>query len=181
ILKKEKNYRNFLIADALLVSALMADSFYAVNAIQKFSLPESYAGIFTVVVMSSMIGGTIIFGFLADRYGHKLNLLIASSATAASSAIALISPSIEIYYVVFIGSASTATLINMSRLAIVAELCSEEDRPTYISLTNVITAPFILSAIAGGWFANQFGYNIIFIAASLLALTSVFLYMTIVK
>lgn len=181
ILKKNKNFRNFLIADALLITALMADAFYAVNALQKFSLPDSFAGIFTVIVMISIMTGNLLFGFLADKYGHKLTLLVAAVSSVAACIIAVISPSIEIYFFVFAGSASTTTLIQLSRLPIVAELCSEEDRPTYVSLTNVLTAPFILSAMAGGWIANSFGYNFVFIAGGIFAAASAFWYLAMVE
>jgi MFS family permease len=181
LLKKNKNFRNFLIADALLITALMADAFYAVNALQKFSLPDSFAGIFTVIVMISIMTGNLLFGFIADKYGHKLTLSIAAVSSVAACIIAVISPSIEIYFFVFVGSASTTTLIQLSRLSIIAELCSEEDRPTYISLTNVLTAPFILSAMAGGWIANSFGYNFVFAAGGLSAFASALWYLTMVE
>ncbi len=181
VLKAEKNYRNFLIADALLIAALMADAFYAVNALKKFNLPESYAGIFTVIMMVSMLTGNLIYGFLADHFGHKLNLLIASTSTFAACIAALLAPSIEFYFIAFIGSASTASLIQLSRLTIIAELCAEEDRPTYIALTNILTSPFILISILGGWFANKLGYNIVFILAGIFALSSAIWFYTMVK
>jgi MFS family permease len=181
ILKEEKNYRNYIIADALLVSALMADAFFAVYALEKFSLPESYAGIFTVIMMSSIILGNILFSYIADTLGHKLNLLLAGVSIGIASLIALLSPVKEIYLIVFVGSAFTAALIHMSRLTIIAELCSEEDRPTYVALTNMITAPFILSAIVGGWIATKFGYEFVFVMASIFAFTSSFWYLTKVK
>ncbi len=172
ILKEEKNYRNYIVADALLITALMADAFYAVYALEKFSLADSYAGIFTIIMMSSVILGNILFSYIADNFGHRLNLLFAGTATGIASLVALLSPVKEIYFIAFVGSAFTAALIHMSRLTIIAELCAEEDRPTYVALTNMITAPFILSAIAGGWIANHFGYNIVFIIAAVFAFSS---------
>jgi len=181
ILKNEKNYRNYIIADSLLITALMADAFFAVYALEKFSLAESYAGIFTVIMMSSIIFGNLIFGYIADTFGHKLNLQLAGLSIGIASLAALLSPVKEIYFIAFVGSAFTAALIHMSRLTIIAEICSEEDRPTYVALTNMITAPFILSAIAGGWIAAKFGYEFVFIIASLFAFTSSMWYMTKVK
>jgi MFS family permease len=181
LLKQEKNYRNYLIADALLTASLMADSFYAVNAITKFGLPESYAGIFTAIIMTSMVAGNLIYGYLADRLGHKLNLTIAASSTTVACLTALFAPSLGIYFIAFVGSASSTSLIQLSRLAIIAELSAEEDRPTYIALTNVLTSPFILVSILAGWFANALGYNIVFILAGTFALTSAAWFFTMVR
>lgn len=181
ILKKEKNYRNFLVADALMNIAIMADAFYTVNALDKFSLPDGYAGIFTIVIMTSMILGNIFFGNLADYLGHKVNLLLAALFRFIICVMALISPFVSIYFIVFVGSAFITSLLQVSRLTMIAEICGEEDRPTYVSLTNMITAPFVLSGILGGWLANHFGYNIVFIIAGIVSLIAAFWFFNMVE
>jgi MFS family permease len=172
LVRYNTNYRNFLIADALLISALMADAFYALNAVNKFSLDDSYAGIFTIIMMSSIIAGNMLFGYAADRLGHKINLWLASVSALIACLLALASASLHVYYAVFAFSAFTATLIQVSRLTIIAELCSEQDRPTYVAVTNMITAPFILFGVVAGWIANNYGYNMVFILAGSFAFIS---------
>lgn len=172
ILQQQRNYRNFLIADALLITATMAGAFYTVNALEKFTLADAYAGTFTIVMMSSMIAGNLFFGYLADHFGHRLNLLLAAIVTTSTCLTALLAPTIEIYLLVFAGAAFTIGLTGISRLPIIAEFCAEEERPTYIALTNMMTSPFVLSGIAGGWLANRFGYDAVFIIAAILALAS---------
>lgn len=172
IIKEEKNFRNFLVADSMLMLALMSHAFFAVNAFEKFSLTDSYAGYFTIAMMISMVFGSLYFGYLADKHGHKLSLLWAVAFTLIACVAALVSPSVEIYYISFAGSALTISLSMVSRLTIISEICKEDDRPTYISLTNLITAPFVLSGLLGGWIANKYGYNLVFIIAGIFALTS---------
>jgi MFS family permease len=172
ILKTEKVFRNFIIADALLISALMADAFYAVNAMEKFSLSTGYAGRFTMVMMISMVFGNFVFGHLADRIGHKLNLTFAGIFTLSICLIAILAKSVVLYYLVFVGTALTISLIHVSRLAIIAELCIEENRPIYIALTNMITSPFILLGLAGGFLADRFGYDVVFFIAGIFAMIS---------
>ncbi|HKB85735.1 MAG TPA: MFS transporter [Ignavibacteriaceae bacterium] len=169
ILKEEKNFKNFIVADSLMMLALMANAFLAVNALEKFSLPDAYAGYFTIVMMLSMAAGSLYFGYLADKKGHKLNLMWASIFTLIACLAALFSPTIEIYFICFAASALTITLSMVSRLTIIAEICMEDDRPTYISLTNLVTAPFVLSGLLGGWIASSFGYNAVFIIAGIFA------------
>ena len=172
ILKKEKNFRNFLVSDSLMILANICSAFFAVYAIEKFSLADSYAGTFTIVMMISMIIGSIYFGYIADRYGHKINLVWASAFTGIACLIALVSPIVELFYFVFVGSALNLSLQMVSRLTIVAEICSEEDRPTYVALTNLVTAPFVLSGIFGGIIVHNFGFETLFIVSFLFSLST---------
>ena len=172
ILRTQKNFRNFLISDALLIAATMAGGFYAVHAIERFSLNDSSAGTFTIVVMFSTIVGNIFFGSIADRYGHKVNLVLSASSTALSCFMALLAPSQELYMLVFVGMAFQIGLSGISRFSIVAELCSEDERPTYVALTNLATSPFVLFGLVAGWIASRFGYDAVFLIAGLLALGS---------
>ncbi len=172
ILKGHRNFRNFLISDALLLAATMAGAFYAVHAIQIFALVDSSAGFFTVVIMLSTILGNVFFGYIADRYGHKVNLVLAAASTTLSCFMALFAPNPGWYVIVFVGMAFQIGLSGISRLSIVAELCSEEERPTYVALTNLVTSPFILFGVAAGGIASQFGYDAVFLVAGLMAAAS---------
>ena len=159
----------------------MADVFYSVHALDKFSLSSSTVGKFTIVMMVSMITGNLLFGQLADRFGHRINLVFASVFTAVSCVFAFFSTHIYLYAIVFIGSAFTVLLINISRLSIISELCNEEDRPTYVALANLVTSPFILSSVLGGWIANILGYNIVFIVSGFFALSATFYLLILVR
>ncbi|MEG8989739.1 MFS transporter [Ignavibacteria bacterium 4148-Me] len=166
ILSRNKNYRNFMIADSLMILAYTSFAFFTVDAIDKFSLSNSSAGVFTMIMMSSMILGSIIFGYLADEYGHKINLILTSISTFLASLIALISWNVTLYYIVFVFVALTNSLIQVSRLTIIAEMCSDSERAIYAALTNVITVPFLFSNIIAGWIAQLYGFNTIFIISS---------------
>lgn len=172
ILKGQKNFRNFLISDALLLAATMAGAFYAVQAIQKFGLNDSSAGLFTVMIMVSTIIGNVFFGYIADRYGHKVNLVLAAASTAVSCFVAFLAPDEGLYLIVFVGMAFQIGLSGISRLSIVAELCSEEERPTYVALTNLVTSPCILFGLVAGGIAGRFGYDAVFFIAGVLAVAS---------
>lgn len=181
ILKSETNFRNFLIADSLLTFSLMSSAFFTIHALEKFQLSDSYAGSFTAVMMMSAILGNFLFGYLADHYGHRINLFLAALSTFTACILAIWTNIYFIYLIVFIGSSFTTTLTQLSRLPIVAEICSEEDRPTYVALTNVVTSPFSLSGILGGWLAADYGYVPVFILSAIFALCSMVFYIYVVK
>ena len=181
IFRRDRNFRNFVIADAMVNITLTADAFYTVNAIERLSLPDSFVGIFTMVMLVSMITGNLFFGYIADRYGHRINLLLAAVFKVIVCLIAFITPPLAIYFIVFVCAAFTTSLLQISRLTMIAEICAEDDRPTYIAFTNMLTAPFVLLGIGGGWLANNYGYHIVFIIAGLFSLAAACWYLFMVK
>ncbi len=60
----------------------------------------------------------------------------------------------------------TVGLQGISRLSFVAELCSESERPTYVALTNTLTAPTVAVGILFGWLARAYGFRVMFGAAA---------------
>lgn len=172
ILKHRKNYRNFLIADAVFISSVAALAFYTVFALEKYSLGDQYAGKFTMVMMISMILGGMIFGYFGDKSGHKGNLVFGSLTVTAGCIVALVAPTVEIFMLTFVLSALTIAIMMISRLPFIAELCTEEERPTYVALTNMITSPFFLTGIIAGRFADVYGYQYVFIGSGIIAFLS---------
>lgn len=174
ILAGQRNFRNFLVSDALMISSSIANAFFAVYALKKFSLTDAYAGLFTVVMMGTMIVASFVIGFLADRYGHKVNLMIHAVAMLIGSVAAVFAPTLELFLAVFVCSAVTVSVSMISRLPMIAELCSEEERPSYIAVTNMVTSPFVLLGIAAGWMADEIGYEMVFLFSSALALAALY-------
>ncbi len=170
LLRTDRNFRNYLVADALLIASSMANAFFAVHAIEKFSLSDAFAGTVTVAMMASMIGGSLVFGHLADRYGHKINLVLAAGATIVACGTALVAPSPGWYLVAFAGSAAAVAVAMISRLPLIAELAPEASRASSVALANLVTSPFVLFGVLAGWMANQFGYPAVFLTAGLMAL-----------
>ncbi len=166
-------FRNFLVADALIIVASVSNAFYTVHAFAKFDLPDSYAGLFTIYLMLSTIIASIVAGYLADQRGHRLNLIIASSGTLAGCLVALTAANVYLYFLVFFLSAASITFTIISRLPFVAELCSEENRGTYVAVTNLVTSPFVLFGVLAGWAADTFGYYVVFTSAAVTALIAV--------
>lgn len=177
ILMRDTNFRNFLLADAFTLMSMSASAFYAVYAIEKFNVPASYAGTFTVIVMAGMVAGNSIFGYLADSLGHKMTLIVLALSSVAASVVAIFAGNILMYGFTFFFMSWTVGLQVISRLSFVVELCSEAERQTYIGLTNTITAPTVAVGILFGWMARVYGFPIMFAMAALTGLlAAVWLY-----
>ncbi|HPG83431.1 MAG TPA: MFS transporter [bacterium] len=181
IIREERNYRNFLIADGALYLAWMANGFFTVHALSRFDLPASAAGTFTAIMMASNIAGNLFFGWLADHFGQRINLILSAGMMTLSCALAIFAPGPELYCLVFVGSALAIALVQISRLPLIAELCSAEQRPTFVALANLISSPFIIAGVAGGWLADRCGYEFLFACSGLFALFSMGWYASVVR
>jgi MFS family permease len=174
ILKENKDFKNFVIADALILMSLTASAFYAVYAVQKFNLSTAYAGTFTIILMASQVFGNFIFGFLADFFGHKINMIILAACSAAASLTAALSNNVLLYGIVFFFMGCTATLQGISRLSIVVEMCNESERPIYIGLINSVTAPTVIFGLIGGSLITIIGFVPVFLIYTAISITAVF-------
>ncbi len=170
ILKENLNFKYFLIADALILMSLTASAFYPVYGIKEFNLPTSYAGTFTIILMASQVIGNFFFGYIADFFGHKINVLILAACSAAASLTAVAANNVLLYGIVFFFAGCTLTLQGISRIAIVVEMCSESERPFYIGLLNSVTAPTILFGVMGGFLVTIIGYIPVFMIYFLISM-----------
>jgi MFS family permease len=170
ILQRDHNFRHFLVARLLLASANMGIGFVTVSAVQRWDVADSVVGGFTAAYLIGQTAGNLLFGFMADKFGHKLSLEISGLVVALAFVLAWLAPSPEWYYVVFALLGIKLGAVIVSGILVVLEFCAPEKRPTYIGLASTATgitsgiAPLIGAALAG------LNYNILFITSALISL-----------
>jgi MFS family permease len=167
-------FRKFVIASILLTFATLPVGFMTVYAMHRFGAGEAYVGKFTILIVSGQIAGSVINGFIADRKGNKLALLVASCSLLAASICAFLAPSLEWFYPAFFFLGINLGSELMTRYNLAIEYCPVEQRSTYLGLMNTMMAPFFLVGIFGGWLANVAGYQAVFgvgILCSLIGIT----------
>jgi len=72
------------------------------------------------------------------------------------------------FFLVFILASIGNVAIWTVALSMTLEYGTDENRPTYVGITNTLTAPAnILAPFVGGWLAQGFGYPATFIASAL--------------
>ena len=176
VLRRDRNFRQYLITQIVFSVSMMASGFLAVYAVQHWALPESAAGGFTVAMQIGLALANLFFGFFADRYGHKLSLVIGLSISVLSLVLAVAAPDPIWFLPIFFlrGAVNAATFV--SGISIVYEFTDEQSRATYIGLAN--TLPGIIGALAplvGGWLASAVSYQSMFVVSAVIGALSVVL------
>jgi MFS family permease len=166
ILRKDRNFRMYLLSQIVFYLSGMAIGFLAVYAVQTWHMSDAAAGGFTVALQIGLALGNLFFGFFADRKGHKLSLEICLVLSILSLLLAIFAPNPRWFFPVFFlrGAVNGCTFV--SGISIVYEFADAENRATYIGLAN--TLPGVAGAIApllGGLLAGAMSYQAMFILA----------------
>ena len=161
----------------------MAGGFYTVYALTVLGAPAWQAGVFTTFMVAGKIVGDLVLGWVADHLGHRLVLITGVVATMAGNALALLSPSIEAFGVVFALLGVHLAANNVSGLNVLLEFApSAAERPTYIGLGLTTVAPLAFAApILAGLSADAWGFPAVFVAAGLFGLAALVLFLARVR
>jgi MFS family permease len=170
ILMSDRNFAHYLIAMLVVRAGTMAGGFLIVYGVQRFQLGGAEIGLLTGVLIGCQAILNPLWGTLGDRRGHKMVLIGGATALAMATLVACIMPSWPWLVVAFLLIGAFISAESASFLTILPEFCRDEDRPTYIGLTNTLMAPVAaLAPLIGGWLAAQFGFPTMFATASLFA------------
>lgn len=175
LLRRDGNFRAFLITQVVMSTAAMGWGYQAVFAAQRWNLPDSQTGALTSAILIGQSLANLAFGPLADRKGYKIILEIGVLALAGSFLITLFAPGPGWLWLAF-GLRGVNQAVVLLIMMFVLEFSAAGVRPTYIGLSNTVSG--IASALApllGGWLALSFGYLPVFWISILTGLVSWFL------
>lgn len=173
VLRRDRNFSVYLLAQILFGFSNMATGFLIVYSAQTWNLPDSQASGFMIALQVGLTLANLFFGFFADRKGHKLSLEICWILSTLSLILAIIAPGPGLFFLIFFlrGAVSAGTFI--SAISIVYEFTGAENRATYIGLANTI--PGVAAAVApllGGWLAGAVSYQSMFIVSAVIGMAS---------
>ena len=162
ILRDDHNFRRFLIARSMLAMGGMGTGFVTIAAVQRWGVSDSTVGVYTGVLLLGQTVGNLTFGFLADRFGHKLSLELGALVSFCAFLLAWLSPSADWYYVVFAFMGVAIGAMIVSGILVIMEFSEPGRRPTYAGMANSsIGFVGIAAPLIGAWLA-QMSYSWLF-------------------
>lgn len=167
LLGRDRNFSWFLRARWCIVLGGMAAAFYTVYGLKVHGAPVWRVGLFTTVLYAGQIAGNTAFGWIADRAGHRLVIVIGASAMVLANVVALGAPTLDAFTTVFVLVGLHQAAVNVSNLTVLLEFApTPEERPTYVGLGNTAVAPVAFGApLIGGLVADALGFPVVFALA----------------
>lgn len=160
LLRSDRNYRRFLVFESLIHVGAMANGFFMVGAVRRFGVDSTWVGVYTGSLAATQALMYLVWGGIADRFGHKTVLVCGASALVLGNIVGFFAQSPFLYTVSFIGMGLFLAAEMVSRMNITLEFCKPEDRPTFIGITNTVVAPSVaIAPIIGGVIAGLLGYR----------------------
>jgi MFS family permease len=182
ILKRDKNFTWFLSSRILSQFATMGFSFYIVYALRRFHMDEVTAGYLTATLTVAQMFANASMGWLGDRVGHRLMLIIGAAAAMLSSLLAWFAPSLAWFFLIFILTGFANVSIWTNGMTMTVDFSGETERPFYIGLAQTLTAPAtIVAPLLGGWIADSMGFVITFAVSALLSVVMTCILIFLVK
>jgi MFS family permease len=170
LIRRDRNYQVYLITRSIANFGTMASGFFIVFGAEKFGLQGSEVGWLTSALVISQTLMNLLLGVLADRKGHKIVLVLGALGLGLAALTALLARGHLMLYPVFLFLGVSMAAENVSGLNIILEFGAEEDRPTYIGLTNTLLAPTrTIAPLVGGWLAAWLGFPPLFAVAFVFA------------
>ena len=171
ILKRDSNFRYYLIGRSVIFLGAMASGFLAVYGIQRFNLSDSRAAVFTALLYFSGIIGYSLGGALGDKVGPKRIVVASVLIWAAGMLVAILARSEWVYYLVFLMFGLNTAGMVLGDSILVMELGEEKLRPTYLGMARSLTGVFVLIApVFAGALVEAFGYQVMFSVCLVLTL-----------
>lgn len=175
VFREDVNYRKYIFATIIYTVGTMAVGFLTIYTLDTWQVSNSMVGYYTTVLLAGEAVGFLVFGWLADRYGHKLSLEINILLNAASLVIAILAQTPEVFYVVFALQGVYMATVFLSGTNIIFEFCDKEIRPTYIGLSNTVIGIISgLAPILGGLLTGWLNYTWMFGIAAVLSVLGFF-------
>jgi MFS family permease len=182
ILKRDKNFNWFLTARILSQFATMGFAFYIVYALRRFEMSEVTAGYLTATLTIAQTVANAGMGWLGDRVGHRLMLIVGAASATLSSLLAWLAPSLAWFFPIFILTGFANVSIWTNGMTMTVDFSDEKERPFYIGLAQTLTAPAtIIAPLIGGWIADTQGFVITFGLSSLLSIVMMSILIFLVK
>ncbi|MEA1926732.1 MAG: MFS transporter, partial [Candidatus Auribacterota bacterium] len=172
ILKKDHNYRQFLLVQILMGTTGLSLPFYVLYARNILGIELEMVGLFLSAQMLGALVSNLIWGHLSDFVGSRAVIRGSAGVALLIPTVALLIPAnlpwlfIGLFFLV--GVFITGRTIGNTNFML--DIAPAKERPAYISLKGTLALPIVVCPLLGGIIAQNSSYVILFGITVLLTL-----------
>jgi MFS family permease len=181
LVREDGGLQRLVLANGLAGVATMASAFFAVAALRRGGLSTAEVGVESTILFVGTTGGYFLWGAIGDRYGHRAVLVWGAICAASSACMAILAHGFWPYAAVFLLLGLNFSAVGLAGFTFITEFGPVERRPTYIALSSLAYAPFVvLAPVIGGWMADRWGYIPVFVVSVLVGAAAAAVYQLLV-
>jgi len=163
LIMSDRGYAAFLVMQMLTTASRMAVPFYAIYATTSTGLSGGILALLALAYLGADTLSNLLWGYLGDRTGFRLVLLISLTMWILSTLILLGLHSPAAIFVAFFGLGASQSGYMMAAQTMILEFGSREEMPMRLAISSSaegITSS--VSPIVGGIVADALGYPAVF-------------------
>lgn len=158
-----KPFKRMVIAFCFMVTSQVSLAYYALYAVRVFAASSSDIAMLTAITGLANIAGSVLFGILADRIGHRFVLVLSAVCGGLAGIWIIVFPSLWTVYAAFALTSLCLSGYNLSSGILIIEHIPRERLPMGISINMLVT--LIVSSlitIGSSVLADRFSFVSVF-------------------
>lgn len=175
ILRSYSWFRTLVLVKLFLGGALLATPFYVVYATDALDQPLAAVGTYTLIIMLAKASGDLLWGKLADRFGHGFVLIVVGFASILPHLLAFFSGIFHplLMYGVFFSLGLIFDSKDMLVRNYLLEQSPEDRVPVFSALLNTLSVPIMVFPLIGALTIRLAGYQALFLSAMAVTLVGI--------
>lgn len=168
ILRENKKFTKIVFGFTFIMISQVSLAYYALYAVRAYDAQAPQIALFTAIMGLINIIGNILFGILADKYSHRLILLLSSACGAIAGFFVIGVHELWAVYVAFALTNLCLSGYNLSSGILIIENVQKEKLPMYVSVNTMITLLVSsLVTVGSSFLVDSISFDAVFAIAGL--------------
>ncbi len=163
LISADKDYRNFLVAQALAVGGRMALPLYILHASERIGITGASLGLLSLVYLGGDTLSNLAWGHMGDRSGFRSNFVAAMAIGAVSLGVLILAHSTPVFLIAFAGLGISNSGYTMAAQTMILEFGERHDIAMRLGISATVEGTIAsISPLLGGVLGAVTGYPPVF-------------------
>jgi MFS family permease len=141
LIRAEPNVRMYLLAVGSNCGMFILIPFITIRACDVLQKSDDFMGDLVIAQMLGAILGNVVAGYLGDRYGGRLIMMIGQATFLVTAIWSAVAGTVWEFYAAFVIFGFSQNVFQISNTTLNMTICPERRRSTYLAIILAISAP----------------------------------------